>query len=211
MLVVSTGISATTCIEQPVHPLYRFARVLQDDRSDVPYKLECPNGLQVWSKASFVKPAPEGAVFTRIPRPQLGDLVVRAAGSSRDACLATPTTVGKVIVDDRSSMPFKVQCPKAGVSTYWYRAEQVQLAPAGATFEAPSASSVLPENLFAEGPDADAGGMFITTALNVVNQNAVPIVLEEWSLFAPDALQDATGKHFFAPGRLANQDLEGVE
>ena len=51
----------------------------------------------------------------------------------------------------------------------------------------------------------------ITTALNVVNQNAVPIVLEEWSLFAPDALQDATGKHFFAPGRLANQDLEGVE
>ena len=168
MLVVSTGISATTCIEQPVHPLYRFARVLQDDRSDVPYKLECPNGLQVWSKASFVKPAPEGAVFTRIPRPQLGDLVVRAAGSSRDACLATPTTVGKVIVDDRSSMPFKVQCPKAGVSTYWYRAEQVQLAPAGAAYEAPSASSVLPDNLFAEGPNPDAGGMFITCILGLL-------------------------------------------
>ena len=49
------------------------------------------------------------------------------------------------------------------------------------------------------------------TALAVVSQKARPVHQKEWSLWQPDALKENSGAYFFAPGKLANQDLEGVE
>eukprot|EP01043_Picozoa_sp_COSAG02_P007258 COSAG02_NODE_215_length_28614_cov_43.077047_7_plen_1563_part_00 len=61
-------------------------------------------------------------------RPATGDRVILAPGES-EGCLSG-TTVGTVVVDDGSRVPFQVRAPDG--ATYWYRAEQVVLAEAAA-------------------------------------------------------------------------------
>jgi len=51
----------------------------------------------------------------------------------------------------------------------------------------------------------------ITTAVNVVSENVLPLRTSEWALFEPEMLKEVTGCYFFAPGKLRNDDLDGVE
>ena len=60
-----------------------------------------------------------------------GSLVVRT-GSEGSACMDATSDVGRVKVDDGSSMPYHVECPTGG--RFWFYKAGVALAPTGSSF-----------------------------------------------------------------------------
>ena len=70
-----------------------------------------------------------------------------------------------------------------------------------------------PATLKAAADNKQAAEVCIKTALAVVAQNHQNLAVDQtdWSLFEHDAIREVTGAHFFAPGKMADQDLDGVE
>ena len=55
----------------------------------------------------------------------------------------------------------------------------------------------------------------IASAVQLVDKHCVPLRVDQWSLFAHEAIREADGTHFFAPGKLSvargDDDLDAVE
>jgi hypothetical protein len=130
-LVVSALSQSTTCFPG----VGQVAKVLIDDGTDTPFKLDCPNGARMWTQARMVRLAPEGAVFEGVERLQVGALVVPSSASATvGACLSSIDAVGKLIKDDGTNvMPYKVMCPTG--RTWWHNLNEVKPAPEGAVFK----------------------------------------------------------------------------
>ena len=133
-LVVRSGSEGSLCMDN----INDVGRVKIDDHSSMPYNVECPTGRTWWFYKPGVAPAPAGAVFGRaagggaaVSGIGVGSLVVRS-GSAGSLCMADSNDVGRVKIDDKSSMPYKVECPTG--RTWWFHAEEVALAPAGAVY-----------------------------------------------------------------------------
>jgi hypothetical protein len=68
-----------------------------------------------------------------------------------------------------------------------------------------------PETIAHADNNKQAAEAVIHTALNVVSDLSVPCAKNSWSLFEHARLREHDGTYFFAPGKLADDDLSGIE
>lgn len=111
-------------------------KVTEDDLSSKPFKVKAENGKEWWyleGALTTVKPAGAGAGAALTGRLQVGELVTVSPSyaSCSDASNGplSPGQSGKLVEDDDSSKPFKVEY--AGKS-WWYTEEALQRPPAAA-------------------------------------------------------------------------------